>query len=67
VKRIVYRGGLKYKKTGLVVDGESINDVGFTLGYGLPITETLSNVNIGLELGKELHRRTWFRRMQILV
>jgi hypothetical protein len=34
VKRIVYRGGLKYEKTGLVVDGESINDVGFTLGIG---------------------------------
>jgi hypothetical protein len=32
---------LKYEKTGLVVDGESINDVGFTLGIGLPITGTL--------------------------
>ena len=53
LKRIVYRGGLKYEKTGLVVNGESINDVGFTLGFGLPITETLSNVNIGLELGKK--------------
>jgi hypothetical protein len=45
-----YRGGLKYEKTGLVVDGESIND-GFTLGIGLPITG-LSHVNIGFELGK---------------
>ena len=53
MKRIVYRGGLKYEKTGLVVNGESINDVGFTLGFGLPITETVSNVNIGLELGKK--------------
>ena len=51
-KRIVYRGGLKYEKTGLVVSGESINDVGLTLGLGLPITGTLSNVNIGFELGK---------------
>jgi hypothetical protein len=38
--KVVYRGGLKYEKTGLV-DGESINDVGFTLGIGLPITGTL--------------------------
>jgi hypothetical protein len=53
MKRIVYRGGLKYEKTGLVVNGESINDVGLTLGFGLPITETLSNVNIGLELGRK--------------
>jgi hypothetical protein len=39
---------LKYEKTGLVVNGESINDVGLTLGLGLPITGTISNVNIGL-------------------
>ncbi len=52
LKRIVYRGGLKYEKTGLVINGESINDVGLTLGFGLPISGTLSNVNIGLELGK---------------
>lgn len=52
VKRIVYRGGLKYEKTGLVINGESINDIGFTVGLGLPITGTLSNVNIGFEMGK---------------
>jgi hypothetical protein len=28
------------KKTGLVVNGESINDVGLTLGFGLPITDS---------------------------
>lgn len=51
-KRIVYRGGLRYEKTGLVVNSESINDIGLTLGLGLPITGSLSNVNIGFELGK---------------
>ncbi|MFT7335111.1 MAG: long-subunit fatty acid transport protein [Porticoccaceae bacterium] len=51
-KRIVYRGGLRYEKTGLVVKGESINDIGLSLGLGLPITGSLSNVNIGFELGK---------------
>lgn len=51
-KRIVYRGGLKYEKTGLVVNSESINDMGFTLGLGLPISGTFSNVNVGLEVGK---------------
>jgi hypothetical protein len=39
-KRIVYRGGLKYEKTGLVVNGESINDVGLTLGL-VAITGTI--------------------------
>ena len=52
-KRIVYRGGFKYEKTGLVINSESINDVGFTLGLGLPITGSFSNINIGFELGKK--------------
>jgi hypothetical protein len=51
-KRIVYRGGLRYEKTGLVVNSESINDMGLTLGLGLPISGTFSNVNVGLEVGK---------------
>ena len=51
-KRIVYRAGLKYDKTGLIVNSESINDIGFTLGLGLPITGSFSNVNFGFEMGK---------------
>jgi hypothetical protein len=51
-KRIVYRAGLKYDKTGLIVNSESINDVGITLGLGLPITGSFSNINLGFELGK---------------
>ena len=51
-KRIVYRAGLKYDKTGLTVNSESINDIGFTLGLGLPITGSFSNVNFGFEMGK---------------
>ena len=52
-KRIVYRGGLKFEKTGLVVNSQSINDLGVTLGIGFPITGTFSNVNLGFELGKK--------------
>jgi long-subunit fatty acid transport protein len=51
-KRIVYRGGIKYEKTGLMINSESINDTGFTLGLGLPITGSFSNINLGFELGK---------------
>lgn len=51
-KRIVYRAGLKYEKTGLIVNSESINDMGFTLGLGLPITGSFSNINFGFEMGK---------------
>ncbi len=52
-KRLVYRAGLKYEKTGLVVNSESIKDTGLTLGIGFPVTGSFSNANIGLELGKK--------------
>ena len=51
-KRITYRGGLKYEKTGLVINNRSINDAGFTLGVGLPLSGTFSNINLGFEFGK---------------
>jgi long-subunit fatty acid transport protein len=52
-KRITYRGGLKYEKTGLIIDSESINDIGLTLGMGMPLSGTFSNINFGFELGKK--------------
>lgn len=52
-KRITYRGGFVYEKTGLVVNSTSINDVGLTLGLGLPITGSLSNLNVGFQFGKK--------------
>ncbi|MFV8373376.1 hypothetical protein [Flavobacterium sp. LB2P74] len=52
-KRIVYRAGVKYEKTGLVINSESINDMGLTFGLGLPITGSFSNVNFGFEIGKK--------------
>lgn len=54
LSRVTYRGGLKYEKTGLVINDEGINDLGFTLGMGLPLGGTIggSNLNIGVEFGK---------------
>ena len=52
-KRVVYRGGFRYEKTGLVVNSESIQDMGITLGIGMPITGSFSNINFGLEIGKK--------------
>ena len=52
-KRITYRGGLRFEKTGMVINSESIDDMGLTLGIGLPLTGQFSNVNIGFELGKK--------------
>ena len=53
LKKITYRAGLRYEKTGLVVNSVSINDTALTFGMGLPITGALSNLNLGLEYGKK--------------
>ncbi|MEN2399779.1 hypothetical protein GKZ90_0008315 [Flavobacterium sp. MC2016-06] len=52
LSRITYRAGLKYEKLGMVINNQSINDVGMTLGAGIPITGSFSNINIGIEFGK---------------
>jgi hypothetical protein len=52
-KRIVYRGGLRYERTGLIVNSESIIDMALTLGFGIPLNGTFSNINIGFELGEK--------------
>lgn len=52
VKRIVYRGGLRYENTGLVLQNKSINDFAGNIGVGIPMSGTFTNINIGLEIGK---------------
>ena len=51
-KRAVYRAGIRYEKTGLVIKNESINEFGISFGVGLPVGNLLSNVNLGFEIGK---------------
>lgn len=50
--RVTYRGGIKYKQTGLVVNNEDINEYGISFGVGMPLGKELSTLNLGLELGK---------------
>ncbi len=59
-QRISYRAGLRFEKTGLLVNGTStsgnftaINDFGISFGLGLPLGNRLSNVNLGFEFGKK--------------
>jgi len=52
-EKVTYRAGFKYEKTGLIINSQSINDVGLTLGVGLPIAGSFSNINVGFELGKK--------------
>jgi len=58
-QRVIYRAGLKYENTGLMVDAlgngadyTAINDFGISFGVGLPISKQLSNLNLGFEIGK---------------
>lgn len=52
-QKVVYRGGLRYTKTGTIVNSEEIDDKALSLGFGLPISGSFSNVNIGLEFGQK--------------
>ncbi len=51
LSRVTYRAGLRYEKTGLVINGESINDMGVSLGLGFPLLGG-SNLNVGAEYGQ---------------
>lgn len=51
-KRITYRAGLRFDKTGMVVNDKEINNFGITFGLGLPLGNNFSNLNLGFELGR---------------
>ena len=50
-EKVVYRGGLKYTKTGTEINSKEIDEKALTLGFGMPIIGSISNVNVGLEYG----------------
>ncbi len=50
--RITYRAGLRFEKTGMVINNTDINNFGITFGLGLPLGNNLSNLNLGFELGR---------------
>ncbi|WP_242085569.1 hypothetical protein [Aestuariivivens sediminis] len=54
LKRAVYRAGVRFEKTGLLLNEESIQEFGISFGVGLPVGEisSFSNANIGLEIGQ---------------
>jgi len=52
LKRITYRAGVRFAKTGMLVNNQEIDDFGITFGFGLPLGNSFSNANLGLEYGK---------------
>lgn len=53
LKRVTYRAGIRYDKTGMVVNDVDINNFGITFGLGLPLGRSFSNLNVGFELGRQ--------------
>lgn len=51
-KKVTYRAGFRHENTGLTINGQDINDTAATLGFGLPVGGSFSNLNLGFELGK---------------
>ena len=52
LKRVTYRAGIKYTKSGLMVNNKEINNFGITFGLGLPSGASFSNLNLGFEVGR---------------
>ncbi|EDM45058.1 putative outer membrane protein [unidentified eubacterium SCB49] len=50
-QRVVYRAGIRAEETGLVVNGEDINEFGISFGVGLPAGKLFTNINLGFEIG----------------
>ncbi len=55
-KRLVYRGGVRYKKSPLFINNNQIQEFGISFGVDIPVyskySPVNSYVNFGLELGK---------------
>ncbi len=51
-KRVTYKAGAFYKATGLNIYGKDIQDFGITFGIDLPGLKSISNLNLGMELGR---------------
>jgi len=51
-KRLVYRAGVRFEQTGLVVNNESIKEFGISFGVGVPVGRLFSNANVAFEIGQ---------------
>ncbi len=51
-KRVSYRFGIKYEQTPLSLNDTRINDFGISFGVGLPLRNSRSTVNLGVEYGR---------------
>lgn len=58
LRRVAYRGGFYFKQSNLNIDGQDINEMGFTIGFGIPmgrfnvVARDFSRLNLGLDVGR---------------
>ncbi|MGY6648406.1 hypothetical protein [Wenyingzhuangia sp. IMCC45574] len=52
LNRVAYRAGFKYEKTGLMMNNESVKNLGISFGLGLPVGRRVSYANFSFELGR---------------
>lgn len=50
--RVTYRAGLRYENTGLIVNNQTINDMGVSAGFALPVGNGFSDLSFAFEYGK---------------
>ena len=48
---LTYRFGLRYKRGGLYVNNQQINELGLNFGFGIPLAG-ISSANLGFEIGQ---------------
>lgn len=51
-KLVQYRMGLYYSNTNLQINGNRLNDYGFSLGLGLPVRRALSTIHLAVIVGQ---------------
>jgi len=51
LKRIRYRVGFNYNHTYLELRGKQLNDYAFSVGFGLPVRNSKTGINLGLQVG----------------
>jgi len=51
-KRITYRAGARYKQSYLKFYGKPINEFGISFGFGFPLKNSKTGIDLGMEIGR---------------
>lgn len=52
-ERINYRAGFRFEQSNLEIKNTRVNDLGISLGVGLPMKKSRSTINIAVEVGSQ--------------